>query len=247
MSEELPLPTAVVGRLQSLLLSTEDVVEFLEQLAVLCTEVVPGHQVSCGVTLRREGNFFTVASSDARAGHLDESQYQSNQGPCLQAVRTGQQVHSRDLDLEQRWPEYTAVARRHGLRCSVSLPLAAAGSRFGAMNVYGFEVPNLFGEIERHQYQLFAAQAAGALRLATRQARDTALLVQLEEALNSRSVIDQAIGVLIARHQLTGTQAFDLLRRQSQTTQRKLRDLAADLVEQAGGAPPTPSNPFDTA
>jgi AmiR/NasT family two-component response regulator len=111
--------------------------------------------------------------------------------------------------------------------------------------VYGFEKANLFGDTEQRQLRLFAAQAAGALRLASRQHKDAALMAQLEEALNSRSVIDQGLGILIARHQLTAAEAFDLLRRQSQNSKRKLRDIADDLVTQASGEPPAPGRPFD--
>jgi AmiR/NasT family two-component response regulator len=70
-------------------------------------------------------------------------------------------------------------------------------------------------------------------------------MAQLEEALNSRSVIDQGLGILIARHQLTAAEAFDLLGRQSQNSKRKLRDIADDLVTQASGEPPAPGRPFD--
>jgi AmiR/NasT family two-component response regulator len=68
---------------------------------------------------------------------------------------------------------------------------------------------------------------------------------QLEEALNSRSVIDQALGILIGRHHLTASEAFDLLRRQSQNNNRKLRDVATDLVTQASGDSPDPGRPFN--
>jgi len=237
--------SGVHEQLQWLLLTTTDVTNFLKQLAVLSTQVVTTAPLSCGITMRYGANMITVASSDERAERLDETQYRNHSGPCLEALTTGQQVLSQDSRTEQRWAAYIAVAVRQGLRCSMSLPLTASGSTFGAMNIYGFDLPNLFGETEQRQYQLFAAQASGALRLATRQVKDAALLSQLEEALNSRSVIDQAIGILIARHQLTGAEAFDLLRRQSQNSHRKLRDIATDLVIQASGESPTPGRPFD--
>ena len=77
-----------------------------------------------------------------------------------------------------------------------------------------------------------------------RAAKDAALMSQLEEALNSRSVVDQALGILIGRHHLTASEAFDLLRRQSQNNNRKLRDVATDLVTQASGDSPGPGRPF---
>jgi GAF domain-containing protein len=237
--------TGVHEQLQSLLLSTTDVTDFLQQLTVLSIQVVTIAPVSCGITMRYDANTITVASSDERANALDETQYRNHAGPCLEAMQTGQLVLSQDSRIEQRWPPYIATAVRQGLRCSMSVPLGAAELTFGAMNIYGFDRPNLFGEAEQRQFQLFAAQASGALRLATRQVRDAALLNQLEEALNSRSVIDQAIGILIGRHHVTAAEAFDLLRRQSQNSHRKLRDIATDLVTQASGQPPTPGRTFD--
>jgi len=244
MSEHDSAPVGL--QLQTLLLSTADVTSFLQQLAVLSTQVVTSEGLSCGITMRYDGNVTTVASSDDRAERLDETQYRNNGGPCLQAMDTGQQVVSQDYRTDPRWPPFTARALREGLRCSLSLPLTAGGTTFGAINVYEFDKPHFFGETEQRQYHLFAVQAAGALRLATRQHKDTVLLSQLEAALNSRSVIDQAIGILIGRHQLTGAEAFDLLRRQSQNSHRKLRDIATDLVTDASGAAPTPGHPFDT-
>ncbi len=235
---------ALLSQLQSLLLSTVDVSEFLTDLAVLSTQVISAEPVSCGITARYGAHMLTVASSDARAERLDETQYEGGAGPCLQALNTGKTVISADTATEARWPAYTASAAGDGLRCSMSLPLTASGVTFGAMNVYGFDHPNLFGETEQRQYRLFAAQAAGSLRLATRQAGDTKTLAQLEEALSSRTVIDQAIGVLVDRHQLSTDQAFALLRQQSQTSHRKLRDVATDLVTGASGSPPTPGRPF---
>lgn len=245
MTESTAPPDQVFEQLQGLLLTTSDVMTFLTDLAVLSTQVVGTHELSCGVTMRYDGNMLTVASSDERAERLDETQYRTQGGPCLEAMDTGRQVLSQDCRSETRWPAYIAMAVRDGLRCSMSLPLAAAGTTFGAINLYGFDQPDLFGDAEQHQLRLFTAQASGALRLATRQAKDQALMAQLEQALNSRSVIDQALGILIGRHQLTTTEAFDLLRRQSQNSHRKLRDVATDLVTQASGEPPRPGRPFD--
>lgn len=234
----------ILDQLQTLLLETSDVSDFLNRLAVLSTQVMLTEELSCGITMRYEGNMMTVASSDERAERLDETQYRNEGGPCLQAIETGEEVLSSDTRTEQRWPAYTATAQAEGLRCSVSLPLSVDGSAFGALNVYGFTAADSFGEAERRQYRLFAAQAAGALRLATRQAKNGALLSQLEQALNSRTIIDQALGVLIGRYRLSATGAFDVLRAQSQNSHRKLRDVAADLVTEASGQPPSPGRSF---
>jgi GAF domain-containing protein len=235
-----------VQQLQSLLLTTPDVTAFLTKLAVLSTEILTTARLACGITMRYDGNMLTVASSDARAERLDETQYRNRTGPCLTAIQTAQVTASDNTRTERRWPAYTSMAIREGLRCSLSLPLISYGITFGAMNVYGFERPHLFGDTEQRQYRLYAEQASSALRLASRQLSDAAQLTQLEQALNSRTVIDQAIGILIARHQLTATEAFELLRAQSQNSHRKLREIATELVTRASGQPPEPGRPFNT-
>ena len=125
----------------------------------------------------------------------------------------------------------------------MSLPLASQDQTLGAMNFYGFERPDMFAVAERQPYEVFAAQAAGALQIAGLRHRDAELVNQLETALSSRSVIDQAIGVLMAQQRCTAEEAFDLLRAHSQNSQRKLRDLAADLITRVSGQPPEPATP----
>ncbi|GAA1854430.1 GAF and ANTAR domain-containing protein [Microlunatus capsulatus] len=240
--EPSPLP---FREIQALLLSTRDVDDFLQDLAGLAAQAVPGLPLACGVTMRLASRTLTVASSDARAERLDESQYQARSGPCLQALSTGQAVRCDDVEHEERWPDYTRHARGEGLRSSLSLPLVATGSTSGALNLYAFDRTAMAEDPEvRGRLELLATQASDSLRFVTRQLEDTALISQLEQALSSRSVIDQAIGILIGRHHLSAADAFDLLRRRSQTSQTKLRAVAADLVEEASGHPATPGRTF---
>jgi GAF domain-containing protein len=231
-------------RLQSLLLSLGDIETFLQQL----TELAAGLSeppASCGITVRRDGQPVTVTSSDVRASALDESQYETDQGPCLHSMRTGQTVVISDVATEVRWPVYMARARKQGLMSSLSLPLAPQGTSVGAMNIYRFDQAQAFDSELRQGYEIFAAQAAGALHLATLQTRQTELRNQLEQALTSRSVIDQAIGILMAEQRCQAEEAFHLLRLRSQSSQQKLRDVAAVLVTQVGGDPLAVGKPFD--
>jgi GAF domain-containing protein len=229
-------------RLQSLLITVGDLTDFLTELTKLSAELVPG--VSCGITSRRDGQPLTVSSSDDRAALLDETQYEGGEGPCLQTLQTGEMVSVPDMTGEGRWPIYTKAALQQGLRCSLSLPLASPEQTLGAMNFYGFDRPGMFDGAERQPYEVFAGQAAGALQIAALRHRDAELVNQLETALTSRSVIDQAIGVLMAQQRCTAEVAFDLLRAHSQNSQRKIRDLAADLVTRVSGHPPEPGHPF---
>lgn len=244
MAEPSPAERLPVERLQSLLLDVADVQRFLTELAEISTTVVTA-PVSTGITLRYDGNLMTFGSSDARAEGLDETQYRLGAGPCLQCMQEGSIVGVSDTRTEQRWPTYVGLAVAMGLRCSLSLPLTISGSTFGAMNVYGFETPGLFGPTEQRRLELFAAQAAGTLRVATRQVKDATLLAQMEASLQSRTVIDQALGIIMGQQRCTASAAFELLRQESQNSRRRLRDIAADLVRRTSGEAPQPGRPFD--
>lgn len=118
-----------------------------------------------------------------------------------------------------------------GVRSSLSIPIRTADGRMlGAVDIYGYDRPREFGEGERERLQSFADQAAVVLALALQREELQQLTVQLEHALVSRSVIDQAIGILMAQERCDADAAFDLLRRHSQNHNRKLRDVAADFL-----------------
>lgn len=232
-------------RLQSLLLNGTNVQDFLQEAAQLATGVLEP-AASCSITVQRDGQPITVASSDERASLLDETQYQEDEGPCLQAMRTGVAVSVPDVATERRWKTYTAAARGQGLQSSFSVPLTAQGVSRGALNTYSFHSPRAFNSAQKQRLAVFSAQAAGAFQLVTQNARNTELLQQLEQALTSRTVIDQALGILMGQRHCTTEEAFSLLRSQSQNDQRKLRDVAADLVRDVSGQIPDPGKPFDT-
>lgn len=238
------VPAPLLLRLQGLLLETRDLGSTLDELARLATTVVPGAGVECGISLRVEGDVLTVGSSDRRAVDLDETQYRLDGGPCMETLRTGDAVDVPDARAERRWPEYVPAAVGLGLRCSVSLPLTMGGDTFGAMNVYGFARPDVFDEPVRRRLEIFAAQAAGTLRVIRRLSRDSQLITQMEQALDSRTVIDQAMGIIMGQQRCSAALAFDLLRRESQTSHRRLAEVAAALVRRTTGHDPEPGPGF---
>ncbi|GAB2590785.1 GAF and ANTAR domain-containing protein [Microlunatus antarcticus] len=233
-----------IERLQNLLLDVADIKLFLKELAELSTTVLKA-PVSSGIMLRYDDTLLTFGFSDARAETLDETQYRVGSGPCLESLSRGQVVSVVDARTEQRWPDYVGLAAETGLRCSLSLPLTIRSDTFGALNLYGFSEPGLFGPTEQRDLELFATQAAGTLRVATRQVKDANLLAQMEESLRSRTVIDQALGIIMGQQRCTATVAFELLRRESQNGHRRLRDVAADLVQRTSGQSPEEGRPFD--
>lgn len=232
-----------LSRLQSLLLNVADVNGFLQQLAELAAGVVDP-PASCGINARLDGRPLTVVSSDDRANRLDETQFDLDDGPCLQAMRTGQPVYVSDVATERRWGDYVALARGQGLRSSFSAPLITNGKSVGALNLFAFHSADAFDTEQRQRCLVFAAHAAGALQLAARHHDDNELLDQLERALTSRTVIDQAMGILMAQEQCTDDEAFQLLRSRSANSNQKLRDVAAAVVQSVSGQAPTSGKSF---
>jgi GAF domain-containing protein len=222
-------------RLQSLLLSTPAIADFLTELSRLAAGLVSPDGAS-GVTARRDGQWLTVASSDGRAEQVDEVQYGRDQGPCLDAVTSRAVIDVADLTAEDRWPRYTAEAMERGVRCSLSIPVTMDDTTVGALNIYGFDRPRLFDDAHRQSAELLAAQASTAVTLAWRQVRRSDTAEQLEQMLGARSVIDQALGILMAQQHCSATEGFNLLRTYSQKSNRTLRDVAADLIRRATGA-----------
>ena len=166
VSAALPLDAgSAVAELHQLLLTTEDIVAFLDQLTALTVKVLPG-DVSCGLTLRREHGAFTVASSDDRARQVDEVQYGHDEGPCLRSLATGEVVVVEDLAEDDRWGGYRAPALGHGVRSSLSLPLHTDGEVLGALNIYA-TTPRAFGPAEQLVARRFADEASSAKRRAT--------------------------------------------------------------------------------
>lgn len=233
---------ATMSALPSLLLSTEAPDRLLHEIAALAAKVIDP-PAACGITVRIEGSPMTVARSDARADAIDADQYANGEGPCLESLRTGDLIEVVDLETDERWPRFREHALGHGVRSSLSLPLGMDGDSIGALNLYRFSREPLTDD-ERHRAEVFAAQAVATLVLQRRQAQQSRVAEQLEEALTSRTVIDQALGVLMAQQRCTSDEAFALLRAHSQNSNRRLRDVAADLITRVSGHPPGAGRPF---
>jgi GAF domain-containing protein len=235
--------TDLIG-LQNALLNTNTVEQFLRELAVLATRVVTDG-LSCGMTLRQRGRPpVTAACSDPLASQVDEIQYRTGDGPCLHAMRHGQQVRIDDLSTHGRWPRFARQAVSLGIRSCLALPLIVGGEPVGALNLYTRQ-PGAFGAAETRRAERFARHASGALTLALRMASCADLNDQLRSSIVSRAIIDQALGVIMATEHCPQDKAFALLRSVSQNTNVKLRDLAADIVTSVSGEPPRPASPFE--
>ena len=233
---------SAAAELLQLLLATQDITDFLDELATLTTKVLPG-DLSCGITLRRGRGVTTMASSDTRASQVDEIQYAHDEGPCLHALASGQVVVVDDLACDDRWGGYQMPALGHGIRSSMSLPLHTDSEVVGALNIYATRAWT-FGPPEQLVGGRFADEASRALTLAMRLAEHSEMSQHLQTALASRAVIDQALGIIMGQNRCTADEAFGVLRTASQNRNVKLRDIAADMVTSVSGQPPTDNPRF---
>lgn len=200
----------------------------LQTVADLTNAVMPG-STEVSVSLLVDDRPQTPVFSGRLALDLDESQYSRGYGPCLHAAGTGEWVQVDDARADDRWPDYMARAVEAGSLSSLSMPLPIAEGLSGAVNIYGREAHAFSAESRSVAEQLapYAAVAAGNMH-AYASAQD--LADNLQVALESRAVIDQAKGILIERYKLTPDQAFQLLAQVSMKTNRKVRVVAEHLV-----------------
>jgi anti-anti-sigma regulatory factor len=204
----------------------------LQQVVAAATVVVP-HARLVSITLRDPaGRYFTPVEIPGTAAELDEVQYRTASGPCLDAARPGGPgyVLAQDLTHDPAWPRFAEVATAHGLGAVLAtglLPARRAGFG-GALNVYAHR-DGITGT-DRHRALLLATHASLALQHVHRAEIAELERTHLHRALASRDVIGQAKGILMARHGIDADAAFHLLRRTSQDLNIKLADVAATLV-----------------
>jgi hypothetical protein len=231
--------------LQDALLSTESVEQFLHEMSVLAAGLIGGG-ISCGMTMRPNGIPATVACNDQVAASMDGLQYELDDGPSLYAIRAGQIVLIDDTAGKTRWPEFESQAAAQGIRSCLALPLNAGGQPVGAISLYA-RTASAFGADQARRAENFAENASGALTLATRLASHAVLIDQLRSSLASRTVIDQALGIIMARERCTQSRAFGILRSASQNSNVKLREIAIEIVTSVTGEPVEPPPPFEDA
>lgn len=176
----------------------------------------------------------TPAATDDACRRGDELQYELGEGPCLQSIHQQETVRSNDLRTDDRWPVWSLrVADELGFRSMLCLQLFVTHDTLGALNLYSKHVDAFDADDETTALAL-AAQVAVALSTAKE-------FESLESAVASRTVIGQAQGMLMQRYKMTPHQSFAVLARESQASNRRLRNIAEDIVrngipDRAGGA-----------
>jgi GAF domain-containing protein len=204
--------------------------ETLRLVADITVGAIPAADFAGISMLGQDGRATTSIYTDERSPEIDASQYASGRGPCLDAWRSRQPVQIADMAAARiSYPEFSAVAMEHGIASLLALPLIAGGVGIGALNLYSRQ-PDAFNEVDAATGLEMAAAASIVFANASAYWAVFDLSEQLGEAMASRAVIEQAKGVLMAAMGCTPDAAFDLLRQQSQTENRKLRVVAEEIV-----------------
>ncbi|PZF79311.1 GAF and ANTAR domain-containing protein [Jiangella anatolica] len=207
-----------------------DVIGFLDLLVHRVVELLDVE--ACGVVLAdHHGTLNLVAASSEETRMLELSQLQNSEGPCLDVFRTGRAVSMDDLAAggDARWPLFAPVARAAGFTAVHTLPMRLRDVVIGGMNLFGSAPGGLAAESLALAQAMADVATIGILHERTvRQHEQVA--GQLQSALDSRILIEQAKGVLAERLSISVDDAFALLRDRSRSTNAKLRDVAADVV-----------------
>ena len=184
---------------------------------------------------------YTVATTDRHAWQADQVEFDTQEGPCMDAMLTGARNVDIDLDTETRWPAWCGVASLLGFRSAAGIPAAYAPGAWLALNLYSGS-PRAYDDDALIRAQELADEVAGSLPVVLRLTEQSILVTQLQEALASRSTIDQALGVLMAQNRCSRDDAFGILRRASQNRNVKLREVAGAVIVRFTGheAPAAP-------
>lgn len=217
--------------LSGLLTGRRPLRETLVHIAEFAVAAVPGAD-GAGLTMLEEDRPQTVVSSADFVRAVDAVQYGLGEGPCLLAVETAATQVSGSLGGEARWPRFGPRVGRLGVHSVLSLPLLVPDRVIGALNVYSHD-KNAFGPDAVRVGELFARPAAVSVHNAQVLSRSQRLAEQLGEALTSRAVIDQALGIIMSRTGAGPDEAFDRLRAMSQSQHLKVAEVARALVAEA--------------
>jgi transcriptional regulator with GAF, ATPase, and Fis domain len=207
-----------------------DVVDFLHQVTVRCADVLGVSAAGVLLTDQR-GALRVVAASTEQTRLLELLQLQTDEGPCPECFHTGRAIGVADLSASaSRWPGFTAAAREVGFASVHALPMRLRTDIIGTLNLFHTRPGALDEDTVRLAQALADVATIGILQARAIRHRET-LAEQLQTALNSRVVIEQAKGVIAERRQLGMDESFTLLRSTARSSSRRLSDLARAVVE----------------
>ena len=206
-----------------------DVLDAALKLVVVMAQAVVVGADGVSITLPRHGRLGTVAASNDVVLEMDHDQYDTGEGPCLDAATLGERFHIHSLGEDDRWPAFVPRARARGIESILSTPLLTGNLPIGALNVYSCTA-GAFAVHELEWADQFAAEAATVVSSALLAPSVDSLSQQIQQALQSREVIALAQGMVMHRDSISHTAAHAVLRDVSRRTGRPLRDVCDQLV-----------------
>ena len=235
MTEEPLNLDAGLRDLSRLVVQEETLETTLQRIVDVANSAIPD-TVGVSITLKRGTRPYTAVSTSPQVQAIDEREYAVDEGPCISAMETGELQVLDDVATDTRWPRFVEVCREEGLASSLGVPLEVGGVSYGAMNIYALTAYAFTGA-HREAAVLLAEQAGVALANSRSYTDAVERIRQLQEALDSRVVIEQAKGVLMGTEGIDADAAFDLLRKRSQHENRKIRAVAEDVVASVPARP----------
>lgn len=222
-----------VDALSRFFVGDSTVSETLHRVSELTLDAVPVAAL-VGLTMIVDGRQRTAVFTDETAPEIDQAQYDTGEGPCIEAFeQAGVRMIESTLE-DGPWPAFRRAAADHGILSTLSLPMMVNGDAVGAMNLYARTERAFTGaDADVDAAQRFAAQAAIVVANAQAYWEMHDLSARLTDAMQSRATIEQAKGILMATQPCDAEQAFQLLVRASQRENTKLRDVAARIVASA--------------
>jgi len=230
--------TSVTEHLHELVLNSSDVEDFLTELAQVSARNLsePGDEMLCAITLQRQRKPATIASSSQEAKSLGQLEHRFTQTPGLSASIDQETVHAPDLAEDGRWPDYATAVVAQGIRSVAALPFRLEGETKAALLLYSRRAHRFEGRLLKFAED-FVSQTSLALRLAVRFAHYSETAANLRATLESRTVIDMAVGIIMAQNRCSQQDAFGILRTASSTRNTKLHEVAAAVVNALGQGP----------
>ena len=231
MAQDSRLTTS--DQMQDLLLDSPEFPEFLLGLATMAASLVGSDgQVTCTITVERDGGPATVASSSEAGRRLDETQYAFHDGPCLTAAREQRLVLIPDLRGDARWSDYLEAALQEGVRSVLAVPIPTDPFSRAGLNCYASTVGAFTEEtvvlLEQH-----AASMSRVLRIALRLHGANVHPEHLRAALRSRAVVDAAVSLIMLQQRGGRDDALELLQLAAKSSNRRVHDIANDIVRGA--------------
>ncbi|MGW6441754.1 ANTAR domain-containing response regulator [Lentzea sp. NPDC055074] len=226
--------TEALTELQDAFLAEESLDDALQRVAETAARAVPdADAVTVSVVTPEHPR--TAAATDLRLVELDEQQYRSGRGPCLESALELSPVRAVIGEHREQWPEFEAAAQKAGVCAYLSVPVVLPASddsearHIGTLTLYSYTA-TAFDPFDEGLMRLFTTAASATITSAQRWRHSQGKVKHLEHALESRAVIEQAKGVLMAVHTCSADDAFGMLVEQSQRSNVKLRDVATKLI-----------------